>query len=600
MHSLSELNGYSNTPIEYNDERPQSGYGVTNHGTQTITVNQGGSFNLPNGLTDLTGTSIAKGDYRVNLNPFYTAGYPAHVDWETPAGVNISISGNIQIAANVDTNAKLTTINSSSLSLGTDYYLANTISYTTALISSESTESFNTTVNINKLWTPNVSYNYVEDTAFPITNVIENPLDPGTISDITYYYTLEYEQISPSNTFGRFIENNVTFFPYDGKWSYTNNKYMMHTKSLKFEPPPNYTDTIVINAKFTQYLWAGNIAASTVISNLTMPFTITNIGSTPEYSAPSTLSGSVNTLVSLSGYQVLDPYAPDKAYTMTLTIADDTKGFFRAGATGYGNTATVSGTASSINGFMHDLKIETISTGSTTVTMVLDQTAPTNLSLGSQVTTLTVNPPPIGTAWKGGLYAGPYNITTGLTTAPTHYLIVENTFSNRAFIKAYSSLSDNEVGRPAPSDNSLLDGAANTLAFQNQTAPLGANYPSINDALSDVKNYAGGGYTDWYIPSVQELIAAKNIWFLGWFDFYGSIDYRGYDFMSSSYGVAPELAGAGLKEVEFFKQFIWPDTTFTSTTTQVVRQFWSDVGYTNTPYIPNGKMYLLKMRKEPI
>jgi hypothetical protein len=100
-----------------------------------------------------------------------------------------------------------------------------------------------------------------------------------------------------------------------------------------------------------------------------------------------------------------------------------------------------------------------------------------------------VAPPTIGQAMAGGFYAGSIS-ATGNGVA-THYLIIAPKSTGEA-----SYVWSNSTGRSGIV--SAIDGYANTVSLAALSA---SNYPGFAWARS----LAIGGFTDWYIPSKNEL-----------------------------------------------------------------------------------------------
>ena len=98
-------------------------------------------------------------------------------------------------------------------------------------------------------------------------------------------------------------------------------------------------------------------------------------------------------------------------------------------------------------------------------------------------------PPIIGQAFGGGFYAG----QIGVSGVATHYLIVSPKASGEASRQWKNALTD------TPGAGSLIDGPQNTadmVADGNSTVYPAAHF--CNDLVI-------GGYTDWYMPSKNEL-----------------------------------------------------------------------------------------------
>lgn len=97
--------------------------------------------------------------------------------------------------------------------------------------------------------------------------------------------------------------------------------------------------------------------------------------------------------------------------------------------------------------------------------------------------------PTIGQAYGGGFYAG--KIAVGGGGVATHYLIVAPKATGEA-IKTY--------GPPGITTGatSFIDGPANSASL----AALGTSY----EAATFCEGLTIGGYSDWYLPAVNELV----------------------------------------------------------------------------------------------
>ena len=98
-------------------------------------------------------------------------------------------------------------------------------------------------------------------------------------------------------------------------------------------------------------------------------------------------------------------------------------------------------------------------------------------------------PTTIGQAYGGGFYAG--KISTAGTGVADYYLIVAPKASGEA-VKTY--------GTPGITTGatSFIDGPANSASL----AALGASY----EAATFCEGLTIGGYSDWYLPAVNELV----------------------------------------------------------------------------------------------
>lgn len=106
----------------------------------------------------------------------------------------------------------------------------------------------------------------------------------------------------------------------------------------------------------------------------------------------------------------------------------------------------------------------------------------------------TVNPAlTIGQAYGGGYFVGFINHTLSPTTqgAATHRLIVSDKSVGAAYNLRWGPVGINTAA------TSLYDGATNTTVM--------AGYGTSYEAATFCQNLSSGGYTDWYMPSCNEL-----------------------------------------------------------------------------------------------
>ena len=97
-------------------------------------------------------------------------------------------------------------------------------------------------------------------------------------------------------------------------------------------------------------------------------------------------------------------------------------------------------------------------------------------------------PTTIGEAYGGGYYAGKIS-TTGNGVA-THYLIIAPKATGQTTLYWTNPNSNN------PDTTSVIDGPGNTNAMNSSTYP----------AAQWIKNLTIGGYNDWYMPALNEVI----------------------------------------------------------------------------------------------
>jgi hypothetical protein len=127
----------------------------------------------------------------------------------------------------------------------------------------------------------------------------------------------------------------------------------------------------------------------------------------------------------------------------------------------------------------------------TIFTSVLTRTSPNSQVIGSAITNVTAGPPVIGTTWQGGIY---YGIQDG------YYKIVQS--AGPAYLRWVNTV----YASQRPNVTSNTDGATNTSYLTS----LGSdNFAAAHYA----ENLVSGGFSDWYLPAINELtpITSANI-----------------------------------------------------------------------------------------
>jgi hypothetical protein len=104
-------------------------------------------------------------------------------------------------------------------------------------------------------------------------------------------------------------------------------------------------------------------------------------------------------------------------------------------------------------------------------------------------TTPTALPTVIGQAYGGGYYAG--KISTSANGVATHYLIVADKTTGSTYGKKWGPSGTGVY------TTSRIDGPTNSAVL----AALGSAY----EAATFCENLNTGGYTDWYLPALDEL-----------------------------------------------------------------------------------------------
>lgn len=144
-----------------------------------------------------------------------------------------------------------------------------------------------------------------------------------------------------------------------------------------------------------------------------------------------------------------------------------------------------------------------------------------------------LTPPALGAAWptQGGFYAGEYTVG-----GQTYYLIDGGYASEVTALIAWKIAATATAGTAG-----LDDGVVNT---QSIVAVGLSDHPAAQHCVS----WAGGGFSDWYLPSRAELSAIRGR--LG----------------VTAVGVPPNYAAAGAERYERLNSAYWSSTTGAATT----------------------------------
>jgi hypothetical protein len=139
---------------------------------------------------------------------------------------------------------------------------------------------------------------------------------------------------------------------------------------------------------------------------------------------------------------------------------------------------------------------------------------------------------PVNYRYIGELYGG--GIIVGMWKYPStvyNYLIMSLTDINGASGMQWSNVSTNATA------SSEYNGASNSVAIISQQG-------HSNSAAKLCDDYTGGGFTDWYLPSAQEILMGYNAGeSLGYVLGTDNFGYRGFNKLSGIYWTSTELSG---------------------------------------------------------
>lgn len=367
---------------------------------------------------------------------------------------------------------------------------------------------------------------YTEDTVFPITSNVLIGYSPN--DSVTTSWTTTYTQVNPSPATnpGKFYRStgSGTLVNWGAPLTVTGNwTQMMPQQQVSFTPPVDYNG--VITLRYDQTMTINGITV-TQADNVTA--SSSGIASA-EYTIPSgniTVTGLDH--ASLSAYTVLDRIGTgilggeEPTYNLSLTQSNTALGTFGDNINSNGNTSfSTTGSYLVVNANTSSLHFWANGTpGSETLTLNLTRNAimqgnveiyPAATLASNVAIQLTVTDPVVGTVYGGGIYFG--NVNQGGTN---YRLIVQPmTFlANGEWVTNFKGnpLSGfyNTVAIPTtPASNSLTTGYTNTETLYNYSFTAG----SPNRGLMPLYNAWGNtynGYSDWYVPSIDELTLMKT------------------------------------------------------------------------------------------
>jgi len=186
-------------------------------------------------------------------------------------------------------------------------------------------------------------------------------------------------------------------------------------------------------------------------------------------------------------------------------------------------------------------------------------TSPAGYSVsGSPKTAVVYRPPYVGLAYGGGIVFYVFQPgDPGYVSGETHGLIVSpNIDHDQSSGIVWATPANQNVAVPGGTDTALGTGQANTINI------IAQNGPGIAFAAGIARAYHGGGYTDWYLPSWNELtkLYSNNIVinFFPWTQWYwsssqdsaGSV--RALDFWYGEYWTPSKSNGLGVRAIRSF------------------------------------------------
>ena len=495
LHSIQDLNGYSESSVEYQDDRPYVGT-YTLQGNQSVTVDQAQSFVVPVGgnvisLISAPNTIV----YTVNVSAANSNVAP-FITWPHQSTVTHTSANGVFTAGNITTVDKWDTIKAPTIVLGNDEFYGN-FTYTSNINDGQgNVTSWTTNVTVNQITSATRSYTYAEDQPVALTFSITDP-DVRTATDIQYIFQIEQWTTPGANSptsGGRFIVDG-TYGTRGENLFISNSKAYINARSISYEPPLDYTGSISLLYRVTKVIYGYPTNA------IEYAISMTNVSSHSEYTKPTSLSGVIRTNVALNGFSITDveAYPGEKLYTITLDSSNTALGSFYWKGIYKNDNFSITDTKANINAGFSDAGTYYAggnTVANTTISFTLVRTNPDGATLANAVTTtLSLVEPTLGQSWQGGTYVGKIASTGG----SLDYRMV--TYQPARYTWRFASDADAYI---TVALNSANNGYTNTETLYNQLS----RYPTT--VIGEHWTMSYNGYSDWYVPSYNELNTAMN------------------------------------------------------------------------------------------
>lgn len=340
-NSLTELNGYSNTSVVYNDDRDYAITFSANAAANTSsTIDEDQSFVVPTGI-DITSVISQPGNITYNV----IAGTVGNVvgTWPTlPYGISNTSLGNVfSITGTFDavtwTTAKALTLTFPDKETNFSFS-ANLVYPNTANVSTNNVWSWTnnvTVANTNPNLSLTTSYNFAEDVP---TTFVYSILD----LDPTATYTLTFDQFS--GTDGLFTLNGNSF-GIGNIATVSGNRATVNAANVTFYPYPDTASNVQVYVNAIKSNPFGNVTfASNVVANLTC------VSSHDEYTITTNYAYNEDSTSDLV-FDITDTDPTATSYTVTFAQSTGNTGVFFVNDTaqGIGNAVILSNSKANIN-----------------------------------------------------------------------------------------------------------------------------------------------------------------------------------------------------------------------------------------------------------
>ena len=348
---------------------------------------------------------------------------------------------------------------------------------------------------------------------------------------------------------------------------------------IEYTPPLNHTGNIVLRFDQTK-----SQEGNTYTQASNVQFTMTNSGNTTVFTCDPPTTGAILNNIPFSNVSFTDnDTLAERLYTLNVSVLSGNANI-TINSSNVGTSANISGNKSTVNSSIASANSFIVaSSGNSSIRYTLTRTAPDTTQISQTTKTLTMTVPAAGTAWRGGIMVGEYD---PIGNASANVYLVAQTIGT-AFNPILTWWAANGVSNTTPT-NSLINGKTNTAA-------LVASNASLYTAATICDSAVLGGFSDWYLPSVEEQRFIANtrissgsgnlsLWF-------PSGPSAGTKYWSST--VKDHNFGAGNVRTVDRMEFLQSGNTFTASSSPI------NIASTDPESGNVSRAYLVCVRQEP-
>ena len=547
MNSLQQLNTFGNTFVTFTDDRARA-VTLATATDLTATAPQNATWGAPTGSNGVISAQSVSASCTFTIDVGVTG---ATVVWPNslPAGTAYSnpSTGVYKITGPI-TKGVWDSIKVHNVTYPIGYATGNTITYTLDLLSGDS-RTWDVVVTIEAVYQLGTSATYDEDNRIVVYDIggdaIADPLIVDTSSG-GKVYTTRFKQTSPTDQLGYFASSANTT-PVLGNVVSTGNVTVINDSEVFYTPPADYTGSVSILYEQWRYDTSSTANVHQVTNHV---ISVTNTGVHDEYSLPITNSyATTNPSSSFPMYnnyqgniQITDvnaastpQFSPTKTYSVVVENIGTIAGNFSVGNVSIGNPGTISGNITTVNTDLEALKFVptvALSSNSPVTGFALEytqtQTEDDIVQADQVVANITLNMPPVlvlGTLYPefGGIYVGQKIYNSGsyqevgtweLFMHPTD-LTFEDGGKTGVFRRYMSSLGESSSSDLDDDYYSLHNGKelqaladADGVVDTEWGVSGGVTYYRYS-AFKMCKNLTAYGYSDYYLPAIEELLLAS-------------------------------------------------------------------------------------------